>query len=86
MLHAELLTPLDIEREFRMTGGHWHHGEITLDQYLMLRPACRARLSTPRPIPRSLSLRRRLSSRRRRDGQRGVQRGERAFCGRSGDS
>lgn len=35
---AELLTPLDIEREFRITGGHWHHGELTLDQYLMLRP------------------------------------------------
>jgi phytoene dehydrogenase-like protein len=38
VIHAELLTPLDIEREFRITGGHWHHGEITLDQYLMLRP------------------------------------------------
>jgi phytoene dehydrogenase-like protein len=35
---AELLTPLDIEREFRMTGGHWHHGEMSLDQFLMLRP------------------------------------------------
>jgi phytoene dehydrogenase-like protein len=36
--HAELLTPVDIEREFRITGGHWHHGELTLDQALMLRP------------------------------------------------
>jgi len=36
---AELLTPLDIEREFRMTGGHWHHGELSMDQFLMLRPA-----------------------------------------------
>jgi phytoene dehydrogenase-like protein len=35
---AELLTPLDIEREFRITGGHWHHGELTLDQFMMLRP------------------------------------------------
>ncbi len=35
---AEMLTPLDIEREFRMTGGHWHHGELSLDQFLMLRP------------------------------------------------
>lgn len=35
---AELLTPLDLEREFRMTGGHWHHGELSLDQFLMLRP------------------------------------------------
>ena len=38
ILSAELLTPTDIEREFRITGGHWHHGELTLDQYLMLRP------------------------------------------------
>jgi phytoene dehydrogenase-like protein len=35
---AELLTPEDIESEFRMTGGHWHHGELSLDQFLMLRP------------------------------------------------
>jgi phytoene dehydrogenase-like protein len=35
---AELLTPPDIEREFRITGGHWHHGELALDQFLMLRP------------------------------------------------
>jgi phytoene dehydrogenase-like protein len=35
---AELLLPADIEREFRITGGHWHHGELALDQLLMLRP------------------------------------------------
>lgn len=35
---AELLLPADLEREFRMTGGHWHHGELALDQFLMLRP------------------------------------------------
>jgi phytoene dehydrogenase-like protein len=35
---AELLLPTDIEREFRITGGHWHHGELALDQFLMLRP------------------------------------------------
>ena len=35
---AELLTPEDIEREFRISGGHWHHGELSLDQFLMLRP------------------------------------------------
>jgi phytoene dehydrogenase-like protein len=38
ILAAELLTPLDIERQFRITGGHWHHGELTLDQFMMLRP------------------------------------------------
>jgi phytoene dehydrogenase-like protein len=35
---AEMLLPADIEREFRITGGHWHHGELALDQFLMLRP------------------------------------------------
>jgi phytoene dehydrogenase-like protein len=34
----ELLTPPDIEREFRITGGHWHHAELALDQFLMVRP------------------------------------------------
>ncbi|MGE3826323.1 MAG: phytoene desaturase family protein [Steroidobacteraceae bacterium] len=38
IVDAELLTPVDIEREFRITGGHWHHGELALDQYMMLRP------------------------------------------------
>jgi len=35
---SELLLPADIEREFRITGGHWHHGEFALDQFMMLRP------------------------------------------------
>jgi phytoene dehydrogenase-like protein len=35
---SQLLLPADIEREFLMTGGHWHHGELALDQLLMLRP------------------------------------------------
>jgi len=35
---SELLTPVDIEREFHITGGHWHHGELTLDQFLFTRP------------------------------------------------
>jgi len=38
IVHAELLTPVDIEREFRIQGGHWHHGELALDQFLMMRP------------------------------------------------
>ncbi|MFN3548728.1 MAG: phytoene desaturase family protein [Mesorhizobium sp.] len=36
--HAELLTPADIEARFRMPGGHWHHGELQVDQMLMNRP------------------------------------------------
>jgi phytoene dehydrogenase-like protein len=35
---SELLTPEDIEREFRISGGHWHHAELTLDQFMMMRP------------------------------------------------
>ncbi len=38
ILHAELLTPVDIEQRFRMAGGHWHHGELQADQMLMSRP------------------------------------------------
>jgi phytoene dehydrogenase-like protein len=35
---SELLTPADLESEFHMTGGHWHHAELTLDQFLFVRP------------------------------------------------
>ena len=24
--------------EFRITGGHWHHAELALDQFFMVRP------------------------------------------------
>jgi phytoene dehydrogenase-like protein len=35
---SELLTPVDLEERFHIYGGHWHHGEISLDQILMMRP------------------------------------------------
>ncbi len=35
---AELLTPADIESQFRIVGGHWHHTELALDQFFMVRP------------------------------------------------
>jgi phytoene dehydrogenase-like protein len=35
---SELLTPADIEQEFRISGGHWHHGDLAFDQFLMVRP------------------------------------------------
>lgn len=35
---SELLTPQDLEAEFGMAGGHWHHGELSLDQVMMMRP------------------------------------------------
>lgn len=44
----ELVTPGDLERDFGMTGGHWHHGDLALDQMLMLRPVPGAsRYATP---------------------------------------
>jgi phytoene dehydrogenase-like protein len=39
---SELLTPADIEREFHISGGHWHHGELTLDQFMFVRPVAGA--------------------------------------------
>jgi phytoene dehydrogenase-like protein len=38
ILAAELLTPADIEQEFGIAGGHWHHGELAFDQFFMVRP------------------------------------------------
>ena len=35
---TELLSPVDIEREFRIAGGHWHHGDLAFDQFFMVRP------------------------------------------------
>ena len=47
---SELLTPEDIEREFRISGGHWHHAELTLDQFMMTRPVPgAAQYQTPVP-------------------------------------
>jgi phytoene dehydrogenase-like protein len=34
----ELLTPADIEKEYGVLQGHWHHGELTLHQSFMMRP------------------------------------------------
>jgi phytoene dehydrogenase-like protein len=39
VIASELLTPDDIERQFHIRGGHWHHGELTLDQFMVMRPA-----------------------------------------------
>ena len=34
----KVLTPLDLEREFKLTRGHIHHGEMSLDQLFAFRP------------------------------------------------
>lgn len=47
---SELLTPVDIERDFGITGGHWHHGDMALDQSFMMRPVHgTAQYETPLP-------------------------------------
>src|SRR5262249_30772539 len=34
----EVLTPVDLEARFALTGGQLHHGEPALDQLLVMRP------------------------------------------------
>ena len=42
ILHAEFLTPQDLEQQYNVTGGHWHHAEFAIDQMLMMRPTYEA--------------------------------------------
>ncbi len=34
----ELTTPNKMEEKFNIGGGHWHHGDLEIDQLLMMRP------------------------------------------------
>ncbi len=38
ILHRKVLTPLDLERIYGLPEGNPHHGEMTLDQFLYMRP------------------------------------------------
>lgn len=38
VIAASLMTPVDIEAEYNLPGGHWHHGELQADQLLVNRP------------------------------------------------
>ena len=29
---------MDIEDQYNIAGGHWHHGELSIDQSFMMRP------------------------------------------------
>jgi len=50
ILRSEFLTPADLESEYRVTGGHWHHAEFAMDQMLMMRPTYgAAQYRTPIP-------------------------------------
>lgn len=45
---AELMMPYDIEERYGMAGGNWHHGELSVEQMLFLRPVPGfARYATP---------------------------------------
>ena len=39
ILHRQVLTPLDLEREFGLSEGNIFQGELTLEQLFFLRPA-----------------------------------------------
>lgn len=38
ILHMEVLTPVDLEKEWNLTGGSLFHGRLTLDQMFNMRP------------------------------------------------
>jgi len=35
---SQVITPLDLEQTYGLSGGHIHHGEQTLDQFFTFRP------------------------------------------------
>jgi phytoene dehydrogenase-like protein len=46
--HRQVLSPLDLERRFGITGGNIFHGEMSLDQMFVMRPVAGwARYRTP---------------------------------------
>jgi len=48
--YAQVVTPLDLERTYGLTGGHMYHGEPSLDQLFTMRPVLGwARYDTPIP-------------------------------------
>ena len=67
--HRQVLSPLDLERRFGLTGGNIFQGAMTPGQLFFLRPVPAGRL--PHADPRPLPLRLRYPPRRRRDGPRG---------------
>ena len=48
ILHHQIITPLDLEDTYGLTGGHIFHGELALDQVFTMRPMLDwARYRTP---------------------------------------
>jgi phytoene dehydrogenase-like protein len=38
VLHRQVISPLDLERQYSLTGGNIFHGDMTLDQLFCMRP------------------------------------------------
>jgi len=38
LIKFEIDTPNEIEKKYNTSGGHWHHGDMEIDQLLMIRP------------------------------------------------
>ena len=38
ILSSAIETPNDIEDKYNISGGHWSHGDMEIDQLLMMRP------------------------------------------------
>lgn len=38
IIHRQVISPLDLEREYSLTGGNIFHGEMTVDQLFCMRP------------------------------------------------
>ena len=50
VVQREVMSPLDLERDYGLTGGHIFHGELALDQWFVTRPLLGfARYATPIP-------------------------------------
>ena len=38
IIDSRIISPLDMEKEFGLTEGNLNHGEMTLDQFMFMRP------------------------------------------------
>ena len=55
IIASEVVVPEDFEASHGMTGGNWHHGELSIDQALMMRPFP-GRLNTPEVLKGFISV------------------------------
>ena len=73
ILTHQIITPLDLEEVYGLTGGQIFHGDLALDQFFTMRPLLDwARYKTP--IDKFIFVRQRHASRRRIDRRLGRER------------